>query len=82
MAKTMTYTISQSNIADIIADIKSYIKQTESREEREAYTEELEQVKGDIKALIHSGVFHDACGKVIGLRGCFNTYEIMVALEY
>ena len=79
---TISITISKDNVADYIADIKSYIKQTESVEERIAYEEELERVKNDINALIHSGVFHDACGKVRNVRSCFNVYEVMLVTEY
>lgn len=78
----MTKTLTQTDITDIIADIKSYIKQTESVEERVAYTEELEQVQNDFLALVKSGVFHDACGKVLGVRSCFGRYEVIITIDY
>ena len=78
----MTKTLTQTDLADIIADIKSYIKQTESVEERVAYAEELERVKHDFLALVKSGVFHDACGKVLGIRSCFGRYEVIITIEY
>jgi hypothetical protein len=78
----MTKTLTQTDITDIIADIKSYIKQTESVEERVAYTEELEQVQNDFLALVKSGVFHDACGKVLGIRSCFGRYEVIITIDY
>lgn len=79
MAKT-TYT--DNNMKEVLADIESYIEQTEDTNEREEYNRELEEVKGEWSKLVDSGVFHDAIGKVVK-KDCYGTIlAVEVVTEY
>lgn len=69
-------------MASILAEINSYIGYTELQEEKEMYLEELREVENDFMKLIHSGVFHDACGKVNGIRSCFDEITLFILTEY
>jgi hypothetical protein len=55
--KTLYY---QSDLTDIVETCQDYIDQCENQEE-------LEKVKYDFYQLVESGIFHDACGKVINV---------------
>ena len=64
----MTTFYYESDMDIIIADIKDYVNQSdETIEQKNAYLNELERVKDDFEALVDSGVFHDACGKVLNV---------------
>ena len=74
--ETIIYNISDKET--IIADILSYIEQTEDRNERNQYTNELNETKDNWDSLIETGIFHDAIGKVINKK----SNEVEVAIEY
>ena len=75
-----TYT--DNNMEEVIADIESYIEQTEDINEREEYKRELEEVKGEWSKLVDSGVFHDAIGQVVK-KECYGTIlAVEVVTEY
>ena len=78
----MVRVVSSKEMASILAEINSYIGYTELQEEKEMYLEELKEVENDFMKLIHSGVFHDACGKVNGVRSCFDEIIVFVLTEY
>jgi hypothetical protein len=78
----MVRVVSSKQMASILAEINSYISYTELQEEKEMYLEELKEVENDFMKLIHSGVFHDACGKVNGVRSCFDEITVFVLTEY
>ena len=73
----MTTLYYESDMDIIIADIKDYVNQSdETIEQKNAYFAELEANKNDFEALVDSGVFHDACGKVLNV---YTTSEELVA---
>lgn len=75
-----TYT--DNDMEEVIADIMSYIEQTEDTNEREEYKRELEEVKGEWSKLVDSGVFHDAIGQVVK-KNCYGTIlAVEVVTEY
>lgn len=75
-----TYT--DNDMEEVIADIMSYIEQTEDTNEREEYKRELEEVKGEWSKLVDSGVFHDAIGQV-AKKDCYGTIlAVEVVTEY
>ena len=75
-----TYT--DNDMEEVIADIESYIEQTEDINEREEYKRELEEVKGKWSKLVNSGVFHDAIGQVVK-KDCYGTIlAVEVVTEY
>jgi hypothetical protein len=75
-----TYT--DNNMEEVIADIMSYIEQTEDTNEKEEYKRELEEVKGEWGKLVDSGVFHDAIGQVVK-KDCYGTIlAVEVVTEY
>lgn len=75
-----TYT--DNDMEEVIADIMSYIEQTEDINEREEYKRELEEVKGEWSKLVDSGVFHDAIGQVVK-KDCYGTIlAVEVVTEY
>ena len=75
-----TYT--DNDMEEVIADIMSYIEQTEDINEREEYKRELEEVKGEWGKLVESGVFHDAIGQVVK-KDCYGTIlAVEVVTEY
>lgn len=74
--ETIIYNISDKET--IIADILSYIEQTEDSNERNQYTNELNETKDNWDSLIETGIFHDAIGKVINKK----SNEVEVAIEY
>ena len=75
-----TYT--DNDMEEVIADIESYIEQTEDTNEREEYKRELEEVKGEWGKLVDSGVFHDAIGQVVK-KDCYGTIlAVEVVTEY
>lgn len=75
-----TYT--DNDMEEVIADIMSYIEQTEDTNEREEYKRELEEVKGEWGKLVDSGVFHDAIGQVVK-KDCYGTIlAVEVVTEY
>ena len=75
-----TYT--DNDMEEVIADIMSYIEQTEDTNEREEYKRELEEVKGEWSKLVDSGVFHDAIGQVVK-KDCYGTIlAVEVVTEY
>lgn len=74
--ETIIYNISDKET--IIADILSYIEQTEDSNERNQYTNELNETKDNWDLLIETGIFHDAIGKVINKK----SNEVEVAIEY
>ena len=75
-----TYT--DNDMEEVIADIMSYIEQTEDTNEREEYKRELEEVKGEWSKLVDSGVFHDAIGQVVK-KECYGTIlAVEVVTEY
>ena len=78
----MVRVVSSKQMASILAEINSYIGYTELQEEKEMYLEELREVENDFMKLIHSGVFHDSCGKVNGVRSCFDEITVFVLTEY
>ena len=79
----MIKVITSNSMPSIIAEITSYISSSvETDDERTAYINELSEVEHDFLKLVNSGVFHDACGKVLGVRGCFDNYEVIVTTEY
>lgn len=80
--KTMTRTIYSTNLADVVTEIKAYINQTQSADERKAYNNELNETQHNFLKLIRTGVFHDACGKLVGVRGHFNVVEAYVSTSY
>ena len=61
-------TIYKSDLPFIIEECVDYIDQCDSKAERTAYQEELNEVCGDFNNLVESGVFHDAIGKVVNKR--------------
>ena len=65
----------------IVSEIRSYIGQL-PQEERASYEQELGNVKDDFVSLVNSGVFHDACGKVLDLRHVDGAYEVTLSTEY
>lgn len=65
----------------IMEDINSYIDQSNECE-RQIYKEELERVKDDFIALAHSGVFHDAIGKLVNVSENGERIELEVETEY
>ena len=78
----MVRVVSSKEMASILGEINSYIDYTELQEEKEMYLEELREVENDFMKLIQSGVFHDACGKVNGVRSCFDEITVFVLTEY
>lgn len=74
--ETIIYNISDKET--IIADILSYIEQTEDSNERNQYTNELNETKDNWDSLIETGIFHDAIGKVVNKK----SNEVEVAIEY
>lgn len=75
-----TYT--DNDMEEVIADIMSYIEQTDDTNEREEYKRELEEVKGEWGKLVDSGVFHDAIGQVVK-KDCYGTIlAVEVVTEY
>ena len=75
-----TYT--DNDMEEVIADIMSYIEQTEDTNEKEEYKRELEEVKGEWGKLVDSGVFHDAIGQVVK-KNCYGTIlAVEVVTEY
>ena len=75
-----TYT--DNDMEEVLADIMSYIEQTEDTNEREEYKRELEEVKGEWSKLVDSGVFHDAIGQVVK-KDCYGTIlAVEVVTEY
>ena len=74
--ETIIYNISDKET--IIADILSYIEQTEDSNDRNKYTNELNEPKDNWDSLIETGIFHDAIGKVINKK----SNEVEVAIEY
>lgn len=75
-----TYT--DNDMEEVIADIMSYIEQTDDTNEREEYKRELEEVKGEWSKLVDSGVFHDAIGQVVK-KDCYGTIlAVEVVTEY
>ena len=75
-----TYT--DNDMEEVLADIMSYIEQTEDTNEREEYKRELEDVKGEWSKLVDSGVFHDAIGQVVK-KDCYGTIlAVEVVTEY
>jgi hypothetical protein len=75
-----TYT--DNDMEEVIADIMSYIEQTEDINEREEYKRELEKVKGEWGKLVDSGIFHDAIGQVVK-KDCYGTIlAVEVVTEY
>lgn len=75
-----TYT--DNDMEEVLADIESYIEQTEDTNEREEYKRELEEVKGEWNKLVDSGVFHDAIGQVVK-KDCYGTIlAVEVVTEY
>jgi hypothetical protein len=75
-----TYT--DNDMEEVIADIMSYIEQTEDTNEKEEYKRELEEVKGEWGKLVDSGVFHDAIGQVVK-KDCYGTIlAVEVVTEY
>lgn len=65
----------------VIEEIESYLNCL-SEAERENYYYEYMEVKHNFLDLVNSGIFHDACGKVLGIRGCFNNYTVTVTTDY
>ena len=64
----MTTFYYESDMDIIIADIKDYVNQSdETIEQKNAYLKELEEFSEDFEGLVYSGVFHDACGKVLNV---------------
>ena len=75
-----TYT--DNDMEEVIADIMSYIEQTDDTNEREEYKRELEEVKGEWGKLVDSGVFHDAIGQVVK-KDCYGSIlAVEVVTEY
>lgn len=75
-----TYT--DNDMEEVIADIESYIEQTEDTNEREEYKRELEEVKDRWSKLVDSGVFHDAIGQVVK-KDCYGgCLAVEVVTEY
>ena len=75
-----TYT--DNDMEEVLADIESYIEQTEDTNEREEYKRELEEVKGEWGKLVDSGIFHDAIGQVVK-KDCYGTIlAVEVVTEY
>ena len=77
----MKRTVKQADVDSVISEIKSYIGQL-PQEERASCEHELKDVKDDFVSLVGSGIFHDACGKVIGLREVDGMYEVTLITEY
>ena len=71
----------ETDVDSIIKEIESYIGQT-SNEERTGYRQELESVKNNFTALVGSGVFRDACGKIVDSRRINGICELTVVQEY
>ena len=64
----MTTFYYESDMDIIIADIKDYVNQSdETIEQKNAYLKELEEFSEDFEGLVYSGVFHNACGKVLNV---------------
>lgn len=64
----MTTLYYESDIETIIADIADYVNQSDDTiSQKNAYLSELEEFKNDFEGLVQSGVFHDACGKVLSI---------------
>lgn len=65
----------------IIDDIRGYIEQT-TIEEQKQYIKELNDVKDDFIALVNSGIFHDAIGKVKNIQKVCGKPIVEVVTEY
>lgn len=64
----MTTLYYESDMDIIIADIKDYVNQSDDTiSQKNTYLNELEAFKNDFEGLVYSGVFHDACGKVLNV---------------
>ena len=64
----MTTLYYESDMDIIIADIKDYVNQSDDTiSQKNTYLNELEEFKDDFEGLVYSGVFHDACGKVLNV---------------
>lgn len=64
----MTTLYYESDIETIVADIADYVNQSDDTiSQKETCLNELEAFKNDFEGLVQSGVFHDACGKVLGV---------------
>lgn len=75
-----TYT--DNDMEEVVADIMSYIEQTDDLNEKAEYERELEEVKESWAKLVDSGVFHDAIGQVVK-KDCYGTIlAVEVVTEY
>ena len=77
-------TIYKSDLPFIIEECQDYIDQS-TKQEQEAYQQELNDVCGDFSKLVESGIFHDAIGKVIKKNICLcwgDCRSVEVATEY
>ena len=70
----------KSDLANIIEMCQDYIDQC-TKQEQEAYQQELNEVCGDFLDLINSGIFHDAIGEVVNTYGDDNGNLLAVEVE-
>jgi len=56
-----------NEIEDILDVIEDYISE-QNADKQIAYRNELNETKDDFVALVESGVFHDACGRVVNIK--------------
>ena len=77
----MKRVIKQSDLNKIVCEISSYISQLPAAERAE-YQKELEDVKSSFTSLVSSGVFHDACGKVINSKFVKGECQVTIVTEY
>lgn len=73
---------SEKELKNIVSDIEAYIEQTESAEERAVYRRELENSKDHFPLLAQTGVFHDACGKLVQFIIENGVIKVEVETEY
>lgn len=79
---TIKYGNSKSYRVELInSEIMPYIEQSD-REEQIAYMEELNKVKNNWCKLIHSGIYHDAIGKVVDAQFSASLIVVKVETEY
>jgi hypothetical protein len=75
------YSWSEEGKVNLINELKSYIEQSEIGEQI-GYMEELNEVKSNWWNLIHSGIYHDAIGKVVDAQFRGSLIIVNVAEEY